>query len=83
MKIYTATLPVFGIGTIKATAKTEKEAKDLLTKRYFEAEVKWWELKFKQTIPPMVEQNIKTRIREDESNIKFESMTIGTVEITD
>lgn len=87
MKVYVAILPVFTIGTITATAKTKEEAKDLLLKRYYDTEVKIWELKNKisytklSQMSPMTEQLIKNRIKEDESGIIFQEFTVGKTEI--
>lgn len=89
MKVYIAILPVFTIGTITATARTKEEAKDLLLKRYYDTEVKIWELKNKisytelSQMPPMTEQAIKNRIKEDESDIIFQELTVGKTEIMD
>ena len=87
MKVYIAILPVCSIGTITATAKTKEEAKDLLLKRYYDTEVKIWELKNKisytklSEMSPMTEQVIKKRIEEDENDIIYQEFTIGKTEI--
>jgi hypothetical protein len=87
MKVYVAILPVFSIGTITATAKTKEDAKNLLIKRYYDTEVKIWELKNKisytklSQMSPMTEQAIKARIKEDESDIIYQELTVGKAEI--
>ena len=87
MKVYIAILPVCSIGTITATAKTKEDARDLLLKRYYDTEVKIWELKNKisytklSQMSPMTEQIIKARIKEDESDIIYQEFSVGKTEI--